>query len=90
MDLMSKRKRSKPYGFADLAGIGEDARIKTIVAHVERTRNTVAVVVDDEPGKPERYAEKLRAAGLVVEILGKGPAAGMFSLRAKPADVSGN
>lgn len=57
-----------PQGFQDLANLSEDERIKVIAHYVVAHGLTVAVCVDDEPGKPERYAKKLRAFGAVEGI----------------------
>lgn len=79
---------AKPKGFADLADLPEDKRIELIVHHVRDHGRTVAVCVDDEPGKPERYAKKLAEKGcLVLEQL-KGPVKGVVTLRVGPINVN--
>lgn len=72
---------SIPKGFADLADLPEDERIKVIARHVVAHGQTVAVCVDDEPGKPERYAVKLRALGVAVLEQHKGPVANVVTLK---------
>jgi hypothetical protein len=76
---------SLPRGFADLADLPEDERIKFIAHHVLAHGLTVAVCVDDEVGKPERYAEKLRALGVAVLSQDKGPVANVVTLKVGPA-----
>ena len=49
-----------PKGFADLAHLSEDARIRTIAEHVKRTKQIAAVFVDNKT-KAARYAKKLEA-----------------------------
>lgn len=72
--------------YADLHGLPEDGRISVIVAAVARSRLTVAVMVDAEPGKAERYAAKIRAAlpGCTVSAALPGPVAGVVTLRVGP------
>lgn len=56
---------SQLKGFADLADLPEDERIR-IVAEMVKCGNTVAVAIDDEPEKIARYIRKLQAAGVRV------------------------
>ncbi len=46
-------------GFADLADLPEDDRIKIIGDWVMSKRHRVAVPTDDDPGKAGRYMQKL-------------------------------
>lgn len=78
----------KPKGFADLADLPEDERIAVIAHHVRDHGTTAAVVVDDEPGKPERYAEKLIALGCRVVAQVKGPVRGTVTLKVGPVNVN--
>lgn len=48
---------------ADLADLPENERIRVVAHDVRDHGQTVAVCVDDVPGKPERYAKKLREQG---------------------------
>lgn len=75
---------SRPKGFADLADLPEDERIKVIAHHVCAHGLTVAVCVDDEPGKPERYTKKLEAAGCRVVEQFRGPVPNVITLRVGP------
>jgi len=79
---------SLPRGFADLADLPEDERIQIIAHHVRDHGLTVAVCVDDEPGKPERYAEKLTALGVRVLSQDKGPVANVVTLKVGPANAN--
>lgn len=74
-----------PKGFQDLANLPEDDRIRLIAHYVCAHGLTVAVFVDDEPGKPERYTEKLRAAGAMVLSQEPGPVAKVITLKVGPA-----
>lgn len=52
-------------GYADLADLPEDARIRAVVTNARAHRgDIIGVFVDDEPEKVERYQTKLRMAGL--------------------------
>jgi hypothetical protein len=75
---------TRPRGFQDLADLPEDERIARIAHYVLAHALTVAVCVDDEPGKPERYAQKLRAAGCVVMEQFDGPVANVVTLKVGP------
>ena len=74
-----------PQGYADLAYMPEDERIELIARYVNNGY-AVGVVVDDLPGKPERYMAKLEAHGCKVVSLGKGPP-GIVTLRVSPSNV---
>lgn len=77
-----------PKGFADLADLPEDERIELISHHVKQHGLSVAVCVDDLPGKPERYARKLEKLGCrVVETL-PGPVHNVVTLRVEPRNVN--
>jgi len=76
-----------PKGYADLADLPEDERIAVIAHHVRDHGLTVAVAVDNDPGKPERYTRKLRKAGCLVEQL-PGMVRGTVTLRVEPINVN--
>ena len=77
-----------PKGYADLADLPEDERI-TAVAHYVRDHGlTAAVCVDDVPGRPERYARKLRALGCRILSQSKGPVPGVITLKVGPTNVN--
>ena len=80
--------RVLPRGFADLADLPEDERIEAIAHHVRDHGATAAVCVDDEPGKPERYARKLAARGCRIIEQAKGPVAGVVTLKVGPTNVN--
>jgi hypothetical protein len=66
--------------FQDLFDIPEDERIAKIVAHAKlHPQQKVGFFTDDEPGKPERYIEKIRAQLPDAHITGptKGPVPGV-------------
>ena len=77
-----------PKAYADMHNLPEDQRIWFIAHQVIDHGLTVAVFVDDEPGKPERYAEKLRAFGVVVLSQSKGPVANVVTLKVGPAHAN--
>lgn len=72
--------------FADLADHDEDKRINIIGSTVMSTRKTAAVVVDDVPGKLERYVKKLkeRFPGIVILDEIAGPTPGARTVRCGP------
>lgn len=75
-----------PKGFADLADLPEDARIDIIGRTVVELGKTVAVCLDDQPAKVERYIAKLRARFPAVVVLEQitGPVAGVITLKLGP------
>jgi hypothetical protein len=76
---------NKPY--FDLHRIEEDERIQTIGKVVTRSGKSAAVFVDDIPGKPERYTQKLLASfpNLKIEQLpGPTPGSVMLNVSAPP------
>ena len=63
--------------FADLADLPEDERIQLIANTAKHHPGTVVgVAVDDESEKVERYKKKLRAHGLTIMEVVKGPVTG--------------
>lgn len=66
----------------------EDKRIALIAHHVRDHGRTAAVCVDDEPGKPERYAAKLEKLGCRVLKQSKGPVAGVITLSVGPINAN--
>lgn len=74
--------------FQDLYRLPEDQRIELIAHYVRDHGKTVSVMVDDEPGKPERYTEKLKAAGCAVLERTPGPVAKVVTLRVGPANAN--
>ena len=72
--------------YKDLADQPEDERIRQIGEKVTREKFTVAVLVDDEPGKPERYIRKLLQRYPGVQILKqvKGPTPGVVTIKVGP------
>ncbi len=78
----------KPSGFADLADLPEDERIAAIARYVLDHWRIAGVCVDDEPGKPERYAKKLADLGCRIIEQVKGPVPGVITLRVGPTNVN--
>ena len=75
-------------GLADLADLPEDDRIR-VIAHLVRDHGqTVGVLVDDVPGKPERYTDKLLRAGCRVIEQAPGPVPGVITLKVRPLNVN--
>ncbi len=64
-----------PTKYHDIADEPEDDRIAKIGDMAMNLRKVVGFIMDDEPGKPERYISKLqeRFPGIVVIARGKGP-----------------
>lgn len=54
--------------FADLADLPEDDRIKLIGQYVTDNGGRIAVVVDNEPGKADRYIRKITTRFPEVEL----------------------
>lgn len=74
--------------FADLADLPEDERIKVIAHYVRDHGLTVAVCIDDVPGKPERYAKKLRKHGCRIIEQFAGPVPETITLKVGPINVN--
>lgn len=66
--------------FEDLYTLGEDERIRRIAEHVLGRSDRVAVLVDDEREKIDRYTRKLAAAGVSVLRETPGPVARVVTL----------
>ncbi len=88
---MSKRKH-KCQGYADLGDLEEDKRIDLIGRYVMNKLKTAAVVVDDIPGKSDRYISKLRKRFPGIEIVeqGQGPVAKTWVIKVGPPNVENN
>lgn len=72
--------------FADLADLDEDRRIQIIGETVVREQKVVGVVTDSEPGKAERYIQKVLSRHPGVVLIGRqsGPVADTTLLRFGP------
>jgi len=64
--------RSNHPPFFDLASLPEDERIEIIGNQVMGGELTVGIYVDDEPGKADRYIEKIQARFPGIEVIGRG------------------
>lgn len=71
--------------YADLADLPEDERIR-IAAETAARGHVVGVVVDDEPGKPERYIQKLAAYPVRIIDRRAGPVANTILIRIGPKE----
>lgn len=73
----------KQAAYLDLHAFEEDQRIDMIGRSVMNLQATVAVCVDDEPGKAERYERKLkeRFPGIRVLDVSNGPVPGVVTMR---------
>lgn len=71
--------------FTDLADLPEDDRIR-IAAETAEKGHIVGVVVDDEPGKPERYIRKLAAYPVRVIDRKPGPVKKTILIRVGPKE----
>lgn len=72
--------------FVDLHKLSEDDRVRVIGETVIGSGKTAAVPTDSDPGKAERYAQKLRERylGIIVEGPFDGPVAGVRTIRVSP------
>lgn len=72
-----------PRFYADLHELEEDKRIGVIGRAILNGSGTVGVLVDDIPGKPERYIEKITARFPLIELLSRtpGPVANVVTLK---------
>jgi len=76
----------KPEGFVDLHALSEDERIDMIGHAVTVHGKTVGVLIDDQPGKVERYRRKLRDRFPAAVVLDQtsGPVEGVVTIRVGP------
>jgi hypothetical protein len=81
-----KPPNNKRPTFADLGDHGEDVRIDTIGHAAMNHRKKVAFMTEDEPGKAERYIEKLQERFPGIRITGPrpGPTRGVVMVIAEP------
>lgn len=79
-------KNRKPEGYADLADLPEDERIRLIGETVTTQGKTVGVCVDSTPGKAARYKCKLmqRFPSVVILDTTDGPIKGVITIRVGP------
>jgi hypothetical protein len=75
---------SKPQGFADLADLPEDERIRLIAGTAEQG-HIVGFVVDDEP-KADRYIKKLAVYPVRFIDRSPGPVKGTVLVRVGPKE----
>lgn len=82
--------RNKPL-FRDVGNLSEDERIQNI-GEAAMAGHTVGCVTDSEPGKAERYIQKLKAKFPSVTILGQfaGPVKGSVLIKFGPPAASNN
>ena len=85
------RNMKKPY-FADLADFEEDKRIEMIGHTVMAHKKTVAFVTDSDPGKAERYIDKLkkRFPGIVIVDRFDGPVSNTVTVKVGPPEPENN
>ncbi len=72
--------------YQDIADCDEDDRIRQIGEKTMNEKLTVGFVVDDEPGKPERYVAKLtkRFPGTRIIVQCRGPVPGSVLVKVAP------
>lgn len=72
--------------YADLSAHGEDVRIDAAGRAAMHHKKIVGIIVDDVPGKPERYIEKLKQRFPGITVIGqwKGPTAGAVLIKVGP------
>jgi len=78
--------------FIDLHRLDEDTRIDLIGRSVMAAKKTVAVCIDADPVKVERYLRKLRQQfpGIVVEGQFPGPVADVVTVKLRPPNAETN
>ena len=78
--------------YADLGDLDEDSRIGIIGDTVMRLKQTVGFVTDVEPGKADRYIQKLkeRFPGIVIISRFAGPTAHAVTVKVGPPPLSNN
>ena len=83
---------SQGPSYVDLYALEEDARIDLIGRSVMEGKKTVGVLVEDEPGKADRYITKLQEKfpGIRLEARAYGPIKGVVTLRFGPPDTASN
>lgn len=76
----------KPGAVVDLHALDEDQRIAMIGHVVTAHQKRVAFIVDDVPGKADRYITKLleRFPGIICEGPTRGPTPGVLTVTARP------
>jgi len=81
---------SKPT-YKDVANLKEDARIEEIAANVKLGK-TVGFVTDADPGKADRYIQKLKVKipGIVILARGSGPVPKTVMVKVGPPAVGKN
>lgn len=73
--------------YADLADLPEDERIRIAAESAVANGAIVGLITDDEPGKPERYIEKLRRYPQIRVIdRGPGPVKNTVMIRIGPKE----
>lgn len=74
--------------YRDLADMDEDERILGIGNEVTLGRKTVAFIMDSEPGKADRYIDKLQKRFPGVRILwrGDGPVPNTVAVKVGPPE----
>jgi hypothetical protein len=78
--------RKPPAVYADIADLEEDDRIDMIGRKVEEQKLTVAFITDADPGKADRYIQKLLTRFPGIEVIGRwpGPVANTISVKVGP------
>lgn len=89
---VNQRGKRKLKGYADLHNLAEDDRITLIGNTMMQNNYTVGVCVDDVPGKPERYIEKLKKKFPGIEVVDqmKGPTPGIVTIKLRPIQMDRN
>jgi hypothetical protein len=72
--------------YIDMGDFSEDTRIDQIAHQVRDHKKFVAFMTDDEPGKVERYIQKLRDRVPGIQIIKqmKGPVRGVVTVQVGP------
>lgn len=82
---------SKPLAYADIADNDEDTRIGIIGRTVVEQQKTVAFITDSDPGKAQRYIDKLlsRFPGVEVIASSPGPVPNTVTVKVGPKEKGG-
>lgn len=78
--------------YADIADLDEDNRIALIGDYVMRYRKTAAFVTDSDPGKSDRYIQKLKHRYPGINIIGliDGPVPNTVTVKVGPPRAENN
>lgn len=90
MNRKKKRREKKMPLFVDFHRLTEDDRILVMGKMVMEQKKVACFLVDDEPGKPQRYINKLLKHFPTINIIGQweGPTPGCVTVKIGPPGVN--